>query len=177
MIFSVTFFFHLHILSSRTFLLLSVAHRYQHNPEHDHYEFGYRRGNEHHFQERYEKAAPHAGHFKTKVWELMHACNWLPLGGSFLSWQILYYSVPRRLCDSSWFITHGQVGQRPLSEVCVYVTCIYIYLYRVCTYIYGPGSLVGIATDYGLDGPGIEPRWSEIFRPSRPTPGTTQPPV
>ncbi|XP_068082784.1 uncharacterized protein [Anabrus simplex] len=41
--------------------------QYQHNPEHDHYEFGYRRGNEHHFQERYEKAAPHAGHFKTKA--------------------------------------------------------------------------------------------------------------
>ncbi|XP_046980333.1 uncharacterized protein LOC124545452 isoform X2 [Schistocerca americana] len=41
--------------------------QYQHNPEHDHYEFGYRRGNEHHFQERYEKALPHAGHFKTKA--------------------------------------------------------------------------------------------------------------
>ena len=33
----------------------------------------------------------------------------------------------------------------------------------------GPGSLVGIATDYGLDGPGIESRWGEIFRlPDRP---------
>jgi hypothetical protein len=34
----------------------------------------------------------------------------------------------------------------------------------------GPGSSVGIATDYGLDGPGIESRWSEIFRtrPDRP---------
>jgi hypothetical protein len=30
----------------------------------------------------------------------------------------------------------------------------------------GPGSSVGIATDYGLNGPGIESRW-EIFRPSR----------
>jgi hypothetical protein len=29
---------------------------------------------------------------------------------------------------------------------------------------YGPGSSVGIATDYGLDGPGIESRWGEIFR-------------
>ena len=29
----------------------------------------------------------------------------------------------------------------------------------------GPGSLVGIAADYGLDGPGVESRWSEIFRP------------
>jgi hypothetical protein len=28
----------------------------------------------------------------------------------------------------------------------------------------GPGSSVGIATDYGLDGPGIESRWGEVFR-------------
>ena len=41
----------------------------------------------------------------------------------------------------------------------------------------GPGSLVGIATDYGLDGPGIKSPWGEIFRPSRPTLGPTQPPV
>jgi len=26
------------------------------------------------------------------------------------------------------------------------------------------GSVVGIATGYGLDGPGIESRWGEIFR-------------
>jgi len=30
----------------------------------------------------------------------------------------------------------------------------------------GPGSSVGIATAHGLDGPGIEPRWGEIFRTS-----------
>jgi hypothetical protein len=41
----------------------------------------------------------------------------------------------------------------------------------------GPGSSVGIATDYGVDGPGIESRWGEIFRPSRPALGPTQPPV
>ena len=40
-----------------------------------------------------------------------------------------------------------------------------------------PGSSVGIATDYGLDGPGIESRWGKIFRPSRPPLGPTQPPV
>ena len=39
------------------------------------------------------------------------------------------------------------------------------------------GSSVGIATDYGLDGPGIESLWDEIFRPSRPALGPTQPPV
>ena len=41
----------------------------------------------------------------------------------------------------------------------------------------GPGSSVGIVTDYGLDGPGSNPDGDEIFRPSRPVLGTTQPPV
>ena len=41
----------------------------------------------------------------------------------------------------------------------------------------GPGSSVGIATDYGLDGPGSNPGGDEIFRPSRLAPGPTQPPV
>ena len=40
-----------------------------------------------------------------------------------------------------------------------------------------PGSSVGIAINYGLDGPGIESRWGEIFRMSRPALGPTQPPV
>ena len=41
----------------------------------------------------------------------------------------------------------------------------------------GPGSSVGIATDYGLDGPGSNPGGDENFRPSRPALGPTQPPV
>ena len=41
----------------------------------------------------------------------------------------------------------------------------------------GPGSSVGIATDYGLDGPGSNPGLDEIFRPSRPALGPTRPPV
>ena len=44
-------------------------------------------------------------------------------------------------------------------------------------YIYGPGSSVSIVTDYGLDGPGSNPSGDEIFRPSRPALGPTQPPV
>ena len=40
-----------------------------------------------------------------------------------------------------------------------------------------PGSSVGIATDCGLDGPGSNPGGDEIFRPSRPALGPTQPPV
>jgi len=41
----------------------------------------------------------------------------------------------------------------------------------------GQGGSVGIATDYGLDGPGSNPVGDEIFRPSRPALGPTQPPV
>ena len=54
-----------------------------------------------------------------------------------------------------------------------------VYLIIVLTpyYVGGPGSSVGIATDYGLDGPGSNPGGDEIFRPSRPALGPTQPPV
>ena len=39
----------------------------------------------------------------------------------------------------------------------------------------GPGSVVGIATGYGLDGPGIESRWGRDFpHLSRPALGPTQ---
>jgi hypothetical protein len=42
----------------------------------------------------------------------------------------------------------------------------------------GPGSSVGIATGYGLDGPGIEPRWGRDFsHTSIPALGPTEHPV
>ena len=41
----------------------------------------------------------------------------------------------------------------------------------------GPGSSVGIATDYRLDGTGSNSDGDEIFRPFRPALGPTQPPV
>ena len=49
-----------------------------------------------------------------------------------------------------------------------------IVLYCV---VRGPGNSVGIATDYGLDGPGSNPSGDEIFRLSRLALGPTQPPV
>jgi hypothetical protein len=46
------------------------------------------------------------------------------------------------------------------------------------TAIWWAGSSVGIATDYGLDGLGIESRWGRDFsHTSRPALGPTQPPV
>ena len=39
------------------------------------------------------------------------------------------------------------------------------------TVVLGPGSSVGIATNYGLDGPGIESRWGRDFPPVQTGPG------
>jgi len=47
----------------------------------------------------------------------------------------------------------------------------------MCLCVCGPGSSVSIATDYGLDGLGSNPGGDEIFRPSRPALGPTQPHV
>ena len=41
-------------------------------------------------------------------------------------------------------------------------------------FICGPGSSVSIETDYGLDGPGLNPGADEIFCPSRPALVPTQ---
>jgi hypothetical protein len=57
---------------------------------------------------------------------------------------------------------------------------IYVCYTNITLYIKfgGPGSSVGIATDYGLDGPGIEPRWGrDISRTSRPALVPIQPSV
>ena len=44
--------------------------------------------------------------------------------------------------------------------------------------LYGPGSVVGIATGYGLEGPGIESQWRRDFpHLSRPALEPTQLPV
>jgi len=51
--------------------------------------------------------------------------------------------------------------------------------YKIITYLLtcGQGSSVGIVTDYGLDGSRSNPGDDEIFRPSRPALGPTQPSV
>jgi len=48
---------------------------------------------------------------------------------------------------------------------------------RKKSYVWGRDSSVGIATDYGLDCPGSNSGGDEIFRPSKPALGPTQPRV
>jgi hypothetical protein len=57
------------------------------------------------------------------------------------------------------------------------VTAFAVWGFTVVTYpSCGPGSGVGIATAYGLDGPGIESRWGRDFS-TCPALRPTQPPV
>ena len=75
----------------------------------------------------------------------------------------------------------NHIGGRLCKNVAYIYIYIYIYIYATIISLYihvcGPGSSVGIATDYGLDGPGSNPGGDEIFRPSRPALRPTQPTV
>jgi len=68
--------------------------------------------------------------------------------------------------------TRGSVG---LFWVITQRVVVISYLFSVPS---GPGSVIGIATGYGLDGLGIESRWGRDFpHLSRPALGTIQLPV
>ena len=54
---------------------------------------------------------------------------------------------------------------------------LFVFILKLYMCVCGPGSSVGTATDYGVNGPGSNPGGDEIFRPSRPALGLTQPPV
>jgi len=90
--------------------------------------------------------------------------------------MVVNYSRIFALRVESWNLTPQK--KRWISVYIYTHTYIHIckYSFRTPTQI-GPGSSVGIATDYGLDGPGSNPGGDEIFRPSRPALGPTQPPV
>jgi len=60
-----------------------------------------------------------------------------------------------------------------LCIVCVLLVGLSVVQKMSC----GPGSSVGIATNYGLNGPGSNPGGDEILRPSKPTLGPTHLPV
>ena len=60
-----------------------------------------------------------------------------------------------------------------MKKVSIFVGSYYMCISQ-CTLA---GSSVGIATDYGLDGPGSNPGGDEIFNPFRPALGPAQPPV
>jgi hypothetical protein len=73
----------------------------------------------------------------------------------------------------TWILTFKSV-----FSACTFITQQQNAIYSMRCLNSGPGSSVGIATAYGLDGPGIESQWRRDFpHLSRPAVGPTQPPV
>jgi hypothetical protein len=76
-----------------------------------------------------------------------------------------HQSVTRPLCCGNWTAFTCTGGLNGFSGIS-------------CIVKVGRDSSVGIATPYGLDGPGIESRWGRDFpHSSRPALGPTQPPI
>jgi len=73
--------------------------------------------------------------------------------GSFTKWHVVILAIPGSVMDQIMQFRHVY---KWISEL---------------------GSSVGIAIEYGLDGPESNPGGDEVFRPSRPALGPTQPPV
>jgi len=63
------------------------------------------------------------------------------------------------------------------SHSSIYCYALFVLIFSNYNLKWGPGISVGIATDYGLDGPGSNPGGDEVFRPPKPALGPTQPPV
>jgi hypothetical protein len=81
--------------------------------------------------------------------------------------------------EKEWTNPGCQVPQTPKFRTVTPNTCRYSAHKLLHVIKLGwPGSTVGIATGYGLDGSGIESRWRRNFTHlSRPALGSTQPPV
>ena len=64
------------------------------------------------------------------------------------------------------------------DSLCFLFYYVEIITVRIKSSKQGRDSLVGLATWYGLDGPGIKSRWGrDIPHPSRPVLGSTRPPI
>ena len=90
--------------------------------------------------------------------------GWNESGVFSSSWKCMLYRLQRPM----WIHMHMWTCDTDKSIV---------YFAVVRGILCGPGSSVGIAIDYGLDGPGSNLGGDEIFRPSRSALRPFQPPV
>ena len=95
----------------------------------------------------------------------------------FLSIAPVLRTAPSALTGSVWQHSVNDDSKILASAISSCLLFFSLLLNDISALNCGPGSSVGIATDYGLDGPGSNCGRDEIFRPSRPALGPTQPPV
>jgi hypothetical protein len=82
--------------------------------------------------------------------------------------------IPFSICNSSFFLTFPPLTYTLVSSVLILSSSHFLFWFAYYSHC-GPGSSVGIANDYGLDGPGIDARWGRDFpHLSRPALGPTQ---
>jgi hypothetical protein len=120
-------------------------------------------------------------HSQTSIWTKLRSC---PANTKYHRGRKRKYKLP---CFYNRLSTDHRV-----AEMYKYSDCRHLFQnapdiqlenYRLKINIWyhffgGPGSSVGIVTDYGLDSPGIESRWRRDFsHTSRPALGPTQPPA
>ena len=104
------------------------------------------------------------GRPRMTTWRMRVAC-WIPKVKNTISERVIHIAVPQK----QWL--HERATLLRYTYI-AFLVC--IKLLTMCV----PGSIVGIATGYGLDGPGIEFRWGRDFpHRSRSALGSTQPPV
>ena len=95
---------------------------------------------------------------------------------------MLHFSV--HLLPLQWHLLSSELYWQKYKPKCAVIVIIIIFIIIINIIVVivitvlitvssnsGPGSSVGIATDYVLDGPGLNPRGDEIFRHSRPALG------
>ena len=135
--------------------------------------------------------AQHLNHFDTAV-PLSHLCTciittdkgWRPICSHIyicIYKNVMRIALTRQFkCCAVYICCYSFTEFSKFSTLCS-SACIYrrSSLEISLSYVlhHGPGSSVGVATGYGLDGSGSNPCGDEIFRPSRPALGPTQPTV
>jgi hypothetical protein len=88
-----------------------------------------------------------------------------------------FIATLRNHLHSHFFYSVDVVFVCKVIYLSVIVKCLWYFALLICR-CFGPGSSVGIAADYGLDGLGIESRWGRDFpHLSRPALGPTYHPV
>jgi len=90
---------------------------------------------------------------------------------------IIMAYLSKELC--TLYVDRGQAGEHYvlLGNIRRAAAITELQITLITILVSGLGSLVGIATDYGLDGPRSNPGGDEISHASRPALGPTQPPV
>ena len=125
----------------------------------------------------------HHWEFLVKVWTswICSMCHSGWIGFVFWRWQEFLcchfhtkFNLTNLLSDWCPELLHRQYKCQakhwPVLSLRIHI---YVPQFPVC----GSGSSVVMVTDYGLDGRGSNPGGDEIFHPSRPPLGPTQPPV